>query len=625
MRLTHFYLLLAMVISSCKPTTTNDLAANTPIQVTLDLVNVIDDKVLVEIDPGRFTTETLTFYIPKTVPGTYSADNYGKYIESFKAINYNGDELSFTKKDENTWLINNATSLDKITYLVNDTYDNELQQEDPVFSPAGTNILKNQQFMLNLHGFVGYFDGFTNSNYNLLVKHPKNLKGSTTLTKMATPQNLINSTYNVDAYFGKRYFDVIDNPIMYAEADAASFMVNDIEVNINVYSPNKVYTAQKLKSGMEKMMNAQKAFLGEVNATKKYNILLYLSALDSLDARGFGALEHHTSTVVVLPESMPLEALNKTMIDVVSHEFFHIVTPLTIHSQEIHNFNYNNPKMSKHLWMYEGVTEYFANLFQIQQGLISEEEFYERMTGKIDASKAYDDAMSFTEMSEKVLQQPYEKNYANVYQKGALIGMCLDLIIREQSNGEKGILWLMKQLSQRYGVDKAFNDDEIIDEIVSLTNTEVAQFFSTHVVGNTPINYETYFAKAGLKFAEESVETGYFLDGQNPFINADETTKEVFFRADVPQNSFFTALGVQGNDVIKSINGTNYNLDNIRDMIIGSFNWKEGDDFTMTVVRDDKEIILTGKLSKPTLLKKSLIADESNPETSKLREAWLKG
>jgi predicted metalloprotease with PDZ domain len=53
------------------------------------------------------------------------------------------------------------------------------------------------------------------------------------------------------------------------------------------------------------------------------------------------------------------------MMDVVSHEFFHIVTPLSIHSKEIHILIIMT-KMSEHLWMYEGVTEYFANLFQIR-------------------------------------------------------------------------------------------------------------------------------------------------------------------------------------------------------------------------------------------------------------------
>ncbi len=124
------------------------------------------------------------------------------------------------------------------------------------------------------------------------------------------------------------------------------------------------------------MMRAQKAFLGEIDGTKEYNILLYLSTLDESDASGFGALEHHTSTVVVLPEQMPIETLEKAMIDVVSHEFFHIVTPLNVHSKEIQFFDFNDPKMSEHLWMYEGTTEYFANLFQIQQGLIDEADFY---------------------------------------------------------------------------------------------------------------------------------------------------------------------------------------------------------------------------------------------------------
>jgi hypothetical protein len=40
------------------------------------------------------------------------------------------------------------------------------------------------------------------------------------------------------------------------------------------------------------------------------------------------SLEHPTATTVVLPELMPKEELVKSMMDVVSHEFFHIVTHL---------------------------------------------------------------------------------------------------------------------------------------------------------------------------------------------------------------------------------------------------------------------------------------------------------
>ena len=157
------------------------------------------------------------------------------------------------------------------------------------------------------------------------------------------------------------------------------------------------------------------------------------------------------------------------MVDIVSHEFFHIVTPLTIHSKEIQYFDFNDPKMSMHLWMYEGTTEYFANLFQIQQGLISEEEFYKRLMDKVGNANSYDDDMSFTVMSKNILEEPYKDNYANVYEKGALINMALDIRLRELSGGEKGILWLMKELSKKYGESIPFEDDSLINEMVNRT------------------------------------------------------------------------------------------------------------------------------------------------------------
>ena len=55
--------------------------------------------------------------------------------------------------------------------------------------------------------------------------------------------------------------------------------------------------------------------------------------------------------------------------------------------------------MSEHLWMYEGFTEYFAQHFQVHEGLVSEDQFFGTMMDKINGSKAYDDELSFTKMS----------------------------------------------------------------------------------------------------------------------------------------------------------------------------------------------------------------------------------
>ncbi|WP_340199293.1 peptidase M61 [Ascidiimonas sp. W6] len=613
-----------ILISGCTPKP-NDLVNSRPVVATIDLVNVTDDKVMVEMNPGRFTNETVTFFIPKTVPGTYSTDNYGQYIEDFKALSYTNELLEATQIDENSWQITNAPNLDKITYWVNDTYDSEKTKEEPVFSPAGTNIEKDTNFVLNLHNFVGYFNTLENLNYELRIKSPNNLEGYTTLNRVEAQENLSSENHHTDIYLANRYFEVIDNPILYTTPDSETFIVNDIAVTLSVYSPNKIYTATSIKKEMEKMMKAQKAFLGDINSTKKYNILLYLSSMDKDDARGFGALEHHTSTTVVLPESIPAKALADAMVDVVSHEFFHIVTPLSVHSEEIHNFNYNNPKMSKHLWMYEGVTEYFANLFQINQGLIGSEEFYNRLMTKIERADSFDDNMSFTEMSKNILEEPYKENYANVYEKGALIGMCLDLIIREQSNGEKGILWLMKQLSQKYGKNRPFKDDEIIPQIVALTYPEVGTFFETHVVGNTPINYEKYFSKVGLTFGMETQETGFLFQGQEPFINVNESTKEIFIRSGIPLNSFFTELQLMPEDVIKKINGMEYSLDNIRDMVGVSFTWKPGDTIEFMVKRKDEEMIIKGEIVAPVRTVRKL-QEDANASTAQvdLRNSWFR-
>ena len=76
--------------------------------------------------------------------------------------------------------------------------------------------------------------------------------------------------------------------------------------------------------------------------------MLYLSGGDGPKVKGFGALEHHESTSVVLPEAMPKDAIDNTITDVVSHEFFHTVNPLKTHSEEIHYFDYADPKMSQH-------------------------------------------------------------------------------------------------------------------------------------------------------------------------------------------------------------------------------------------------------------------------------------
>ena len=614
-------LLAGCALYSCKPSGTAAASRSKveTIDVTIKLIDVKDDRVMVTVTAPKFNTEEVTYSMPKIVPGTYSIDDYGKYIDDFKAFDNKGTVLPTSKLDVNTWIIKDAKNVAKVTYLVNDTFDTEKGSgfgNADIFSPAGTNIDADKNFMLNMHGFVGYFKDKKELPYNVTISHPETLWGATSMTDLDA------STTN-DFFKTSRYAELVENPVMYSKPDYTTFVVDGMEILIGVYSPTGKVTAESITPEMKTMMTAQKTFLGKINATKKYTVLLYLSTMSETDAKGFGALEHPTATTVVMPEMLPKDELLKSMIDVVSHEFFHIVTPLSVHSKEIHDFDYNAPKMSKHLWMYEGVTEYFANLFQINQGLITEEDFYKRMAEKIEHANAMNDTMPFTTMSANVLTEPYKEQYLNVYEKGALIGMCLDIIIREKSNGERGILDLMQKLSNEYGVSKPFNDNELFAKITTFTYPEVGAFLEKHVAGETPIPYDLYFSKVGITKTSKKEPVNVFLKGQMPYISVDQQTKEIIVIPNIELNDFYRNLDLKGGDILKAINDKPYSLENIYEMITISQTWKEGDAITVKIKRNGSEQLLKGTIKLPYEDKEGLSFTDTSKKAQK--EAWLKG
>ncbi|SHG43131.1 Predicted metalloprotease, contains C-terminal PDZ domain [Flavobacterium fluvii] len=616
-------LVFTTVLWSCKTANTQTSVSSKSkeeVAVNINLTDIKNDKVLVTINAPSILTDTITFRIPKTVPGTYSTDNYGRYIDDLKAYDSNGNSLEVKKIDLNSWSISKAKTLDKITYWVNDTFETETETgekngDEDIFSPAGSNIDAGKNVMLNTHCFVGYFTNFMSIPYQLTVSHPAELWGATSMIDQ-------DSTATNDVFISSNYAELVENPIMYAKPDYTTFTVNEMEILIAVYSPTGKFTAESITPEMKTLMTAQKHFMGNINSTKKYSILLYLSSLKN-DALASGALEHPTATTVVFPEIISKEQLITLMKDVVSHEFFHTITPLTIHSQEIQNFDYNAPKMSKHLWMYEGITEYFSNLFQINQGLIDETEFYKRITEKIENSKTMDDTMAFTTMSANVLTNPFKDQYLNVYEKGALIGMCIDIIIREKSNGTKGVLDLMRKLSNEYGVSKAFNDDALFAKITQLTYPEVGDFLETHVSGPTPIPYEIYLAKMGVTKVLLKAPAYIFEKGNKQYIAVTDKKREIIVNSDMILNDFFTNLGLLGDDIIIAVNDKNYTPDIVDEILYDCENWKENDPITLKIKRNGVEKIIKGTVKLPYEDKEGFKATDNSK--SALKEAWLKG
>lgn len=611
---------LCLMISCSQGRKISGYSSGESVAVSIDLVNVQADLVTVSVVTPSFSSSTVEYKFPKIIPGTYAIADYGRFVQDFKAFDKSGNMLPVSMADSNTWIVSNANRLYRLNYKVNDTYDSEREDafsegSKTIFSPAGTNILAGRQFMLNMCGFAGYFSDKSNIPYQISISHPEILQASSSLED-------IDPAVGADRFSVSRYAELVDHPIMYAIPDMASARIGDMDLLLSVYSPrNKSITAKAFMPDLEKMIRAQKAYLGKINTTKKYAVLAYITTNAPDDAHGIGALEHNTSTTAVFMENMK----SKDLIHVISHEFFHTLTPLNVHSREIQDFDFNSPKMSAHLWMYEGFTEYFANHFQVNQGLMTEEQFYAKMAEKDKLSKQlYSDKLSFTEMSRNVLDPGMKAQYPNVYQKGALIAMCLDIMLRDASAGKNGILELMGRLSDKYGPSKPFEDDNLIPEITAMTNHEVGTFLQDHVVKGIPIDYEVYLRRVGVQRAKVLEPTlVVFMTSKGMNLRIDTVNKKAIVVMPDSSNVFMTSVGLQDGDEIIEINGSPIDASNPTNVLIAVYGIEEGEGITIKVNRHGQVISLTGKARLNYMEGPGFkFFDESKRA---LNKAWLKG
>jgi predicted metalloprotease with PDZ domain len=481
---------------------------------TLDLINVEDDRIKVTVDATKMNfgdyVAGVEFNFPATIPGTYATLDYGRFIKDFKAFGAEGKSLKVKKKG-NTYVIKGEPK--KIEYWVDDSFDAKVRK-NKIFEPAGTNNQEGRNFLINAAGYFGFFTGAEEMPITLEVKKSPTLYGLSAMNGY--------SYGNTQNFHAKDYHQLLDCPIMFAKPDTTSFKLGPTKVTIGVFSESGRELSEDIYEQVRLSMGAIESFLHGELPVDRYAFIFYIKdysefqglvegteiklgtivkALRELIGQGFGALEHGNSSVYYLPDFGNNMVLDQ-MADVCIHEFFHILTPLGLHSEEIGNFNYIDPQMSKHLWLYEGITEYFAGISQVKGGVITREEYIRSVLRQkiVTADRYPTEKMPFTEMSENVLHKPYKKQYMQVYQRGALMGALLDIRIMELTQGEKDLLDVILELRDIYGPDKSFKDDDFIEEFVALVHPDLQQFFDDYVSGTSPLPVQEYLAKVGVLY-----------------------------------------------------------------------------------------------------------------------------
>jgi predicted metalloprotease with PDZ domain len=458
-------------------------------------------------------SDQVTYSFPATVPGTYDTQDFGRFVLSMNAKTADGKNLKVKKQGNNSFIISDAKKLKYLEYTLEDIMDRKVKKH-PIFDPVATNFEEGKNFLFNNGGIFGFFAGEEADPIEIKISKPSQLYGSTSL-----PQTLNNS--GQQHFKANSYHQLIDCPIMFSVPDTAQFNVGKTKVTISVFDVNGVPRAKHFYEVLKRDMQAIDDFLPDL-PVDNYTFIIYVDELKEIGQAmtgkmglikkiklalkfrnlGLGALEHGNSSTYYLADfgealsDVKALSLDNQLSGAAIHEFMHILTPLGLHSQHIGNFNYTNPVMCKHLWLYEGVTEYFANLIKYKGGVISPEEYLNEMGDKLVQGLDFPiTEMSFTEMSSNVLEEKYHEHYGQVYQRGAVLAMLLDAEIQRLTSGKKSLIDVMLTLNARYGANKSFDEATFIAELVNEVHPDLQNFFTQYVEGknqwqpNDQLNY----------------------------------------------------------------------------------------------------------------------------------------
>ena len=556
-----------------------DLTAGPGYHVRIDLHSLTNDRLPVTVDVPPITGDTAVFVFPVTVPGTYEPHLWWRLIHNFRAFASDGQPLPVRRTADSQFVITGANQLRRVSYDVDDSFD-DMDERVNIFQPTGTSFQGDSVFVFNHGGMIGYVEGYQSLPYIMSIERPENLYCSTALMVASREKTH-------DTYVASSYDDLVDGPAIFARPDTASFNVKGVNVQVALIHSQDTALAPIYANRLQKVTEAIGVFLPSM-PVHRYAFLLYLWEGDTIEVKNAGysqgALEHNYSSLYFWRYAARPVGLD----GVAAHEFLHILVPLNVHSREIDEFNFRDPKMSAHLWLYECVTEYFSDQALLRGGLSNEGRHIRGIKSQGRYLNRLPDDFSMCDFSRNVLDDRNQRLYPLIYQVGPLNALIMDIMLRESSKGEKGLLELVYALMDRYGPRNPFEDDELFGVIGELAGPDVEQYCRTYLEGGKPFPFAEYLPKIGLTFQESTV-----VDRLSYGVGFDRSTSEETERV-VLEPEYDNPLGVKAGDIAVKVDGKL--IDDHGMTIMGRiFNPQKDTEITLTVERDGKEVELTGK------------------------------
>ena len=449
----------------------------------IDLNDRADDSFKVTAWVGGLTDANAIYQFAATAPGTYQVMDIGRYVRRFEAFDAAGRAVPVERVSVNQWKLSDPARVRTLRYAISETWDTPVDQHQ-VYLMCGTSI-ERDHVLINPHAVIGYPSGMQARPIRLRLAYPAGWKLGTALERDRS-----------GAYRAEDFDQLVDSPILLGRLTEARTRVTGVPVEIYTYSHTGKIRSSQLLGAMDDMLQAAGRFLGKL-PVDRYTFLYHF------DERPAGAWEHSLSSEYVLQESEFTDSVGRYVKDIAAHEFFHIVTPLNIHSEIIEHFNFVTPVPSQHLWLYEGTTEWAAHAMQLRAGLKTPDQYLAKVIEKMRIDRAkYDSTWSLRELALTSYSDSGQAQYGNIYMRGALTAGLLDIRLLELSGGRQGLQDLILELAHRFGKRRAFPESTFVDTLAAMTSPEIRDFFARYVWDSQRLPIAEYYGKLGIRLIE---------------------------------------------------------------------------------------------------------------------------
>lgn len=496
-------LILASAISTSaqptQPTTSTPEIAFT-VSMLKPHTHMLDVEVRIKRKAGEEAPPAEVLVMPVWTPGSYMIREFERHIQDFFAVDASGGALPWEKINKNSWRVTTNGSRDwRATYRV---YANELS--------VRTNQLNSDHAFWNNAALLMYLEGFLKSPSTLQILAPQPWRVATGLPEAPGPKNT----------FRAENFDILyDSPVEVSAFKTLAFDVKGVPHRIVIDGEGN-YDPERMRRDVQKIVEASVELMGAEIPYKDYTFILHLRANTG------GGLEHLNSTALGFRRfGFKPESDYRNFLSLVSHEFYHLWNVKRIRPDALGPFDYTKENYTKLLWVAEGVTSYYENIILRRAGLITDKEF---LAG---AAKSFQNlqkvpgrkVMSAEEASFDTWIKYYRQDENSVnsqvdyYDKGAIIGLLLDLEIRKLSKGKKSLDDVIRHLyNEFYKNDRNYSpaDFQKVSELMAGASLE--DFFAKYVRGREELDYNASLAAAGLRLettlatgAQKPVETAY--------------------------------------------------------------------------------------------------------------------